>query len=122
MSVLSFDPNAEPATVSLATILPGPDRKRSAACYSFRLLYRNPDPEAIGCVMTWEVQGGRLPYQVAVERDEAGELRLHCTCADAIFRGEVEGRACKHVSGFLKLGRALHEQAQMLRLDLRTAS
>jgi hypothetical protein len=122
MSILSFDPNAEPATVSLATVLPGPDRRRSAKSYSFRLLYRNPDPLAVGCMMTWEVHGGRLAYQLAVEREETGELRLHCTCADAIFRAEPEGRVCKHVSGFLKLGRALHEQAQMLRLDLRPAS
>jgi hypothetical protein len=122
MSLLSFDPNAEPATLSLATVLPGPDRRRSATGYSFRLLYRSPDPEAVGCVMMWEVQGGRLAYQLAVEREETGGLVLHCTCADAIYRAEPEGRVCKHVSGFLKLGRVLHEQAQMLRLDLRPAS
>src|ERR1051325_9130230 len=91
MSVLSFDPNAEPATVALATILPGPDRRRSAKYYSFRLLYRNPDPGSVGCVQTWEVQGGRVPYQLAIEREATGGLRLHCTCADAVFRGETEG-------------------------------
>jgi hypothetical protein len=121
MSVLSFDPDAEPATVALATVLPGPDRKRTVRCYSFRLLYRSPEPEVIGCVTAWEVQGGRAPYQLAVEREETGTLRLHCTCADAIFRAEPEGRFCKHVSGFLKLGCALHEQAQLLG-DLRPAS
>jgi hypothetical protein len=51
--------------------------------------------------MIWEVHGGRLGYQVALERDEAGALRLHCTCADAIFRAESEGRFCKHIRGLM---------------------
>jgi hypothetical protein len=84
--------------------LPGPDRKRSEADYDFELLYRNPDPDAVGCVLTWEVHGGRLPYQIAVERDEAGRLRLYCTCADAIFRGALVGSFCKHVRGFIQSG------------------
>ena len=42
--------------------------------------------------MTWEVSGGRMPYQIALERDDAGSLRIHCTCADAVFRAEDEGR------------------------------
>ena len=29
-------------------------------------------------------------YQIALERDEAGNLRIHCTCADAIFRAEED--------------------------------
>jgi hypothetical protein len=45
-----------------------------------------------------------MPYQVALERDEAGNLRLHCTCADAIFRGEEQGHFCKHVLGLLRIG------------------
>jgi hypothetical protein len=56
--------------------------------------------------MTWEVSGGRMPYQIALERDETGTLRIHCTCADAVFRAEDEGRFCKHVRGLLQVGRA----------------
>lgn len=86
-------------------LLPGPDRKRKAHLYGYRLTYRNPHIGGAGCVMVWEIDGGRLPYQIAVERDEAGELRLHCTCADAVFRAEVAGRHCKHVQGLLTFGR-----------------
>jgi hypothetical protein len=93
----------EPPVV-LFTLLPGPDRKRLARPYGYRLTYRNPEPDAAGCVMLWEVSGGRLHYQVALERDEAGSLRLHCSCADAVFRGEAEGRPCKHVRGLLEIG------------------
>ena len=93
----------EPAAV-LFTLVPGPDRKRTAQPYGYRLTYRNPDGEAAGCVMLWEVSGGRLRYQVALERDEAGTLRLHCSCADAVFRCESEGRFCKHVRGLLEIG------------------
>jgi hypothetical protein len=89
----------------LVTRLPGPGRKRSEALYHYRLTYRNPLDDAVGCVMLWEVSGGRLPYQVALERDEAGSLHVHCTCADAIFRAEGEGRCCKHVQGLLQVGR-----------------
>jgi hypothetical protein len=89
--------------VELFTVLPGPDRKRSARPYGYRLTYRNPGGGA-GCVMLWEVAGGRLGYQIALERDEAGNLRLHCSCADAIFRAEAEGRFCKHVRGLLEIG------------------
>jgi hypothetical protein len=39
-----------------------------------------------------------------LERDEAGNLRLHCTCADAVFRAEEDGRFCKHVRGLLQIG------------------
>jgi hypothetical protein len=46
-----------------------------------------------------------MPYQIALERDEAGTLGIHCTCADAIFRAEEEGRFCKHVHGLLRIGR-----------------
>jgi hypothetical protein len=86
------------------TLLPGPDRKRLIRPYGYRLTYRNPASDAAGCVMLWEVSGGRLSYQIALERDEGGGLRLHCSCADAIFRGESEGRPCKHVRGLLEIG------------------
>ena len=94
---------SEPAAV-LFTLLPGPDRKRQSRPYGYRLTYRNPDRDAAGCVMLWEVSGGRLHYQVALERDESGALRLHCSCADAIYRCESEGRFCKHVRGLLEIG------------------
>ncbi|HEV3261028.1 MAG TPA: hypothetical protein VG013_29525 [Gemmataceae bacterium] len=87
------------------TLLPGADRKRSQSSYCYRLTYQNPLAGGTGCVMLWEVSGGRLPYQIALERDEAGNLRLHCTCADAVFRAEAEGRFCKHVHGLLQCGR-----------------
>ena len=97
------------ATPILFRLLPGPSRQRIASPYGYRLTYRNPESAAPGCVMTWEVSGGRLLYQIALERDPAGNLRLHCTCADAIFRGEVEGRFCKHLLGLLELGRPANE-------------
>jgi hypothetical protein len=88
----------------LFTLLPGPGRKRLTRPYAYRLTYRNPDADAVGCVMLWEVSGGRSKYQVALERDESGGLRLHCSCADAVFRCESEGRRCKHVLGLLAIG------------------
>jgi hypothetical protein len=88
----------------LFALLPGPDRKRSAQPYGYRLSYRNPDAGAPGCVLLWEVSGGRLGYQIALERDEAGNLRFHCSCADAVYRCEAEGRFCKHVRGLLEIG------------------
>ncbi len=91
-------------TTMLFRLLPGPSRKRTASPYGYRLTYRNPQADAPGCVMTWEVSGGRLLYQIALERDDAGGLRLHCTCADAIFRAEAEGRLCKHLCGLLEFG------------------
>jgi len=86
--------------------LPGPDRKRTTSPYTYRLTYRNVRGAVPGCVMTWEVTGGRMPYQIALERDDAGTLRIHCTCADAVFRAEDEGRFCKHVHGLLRIGRS----------------
>jgi hypothetical protein len=85
----------------ILALLPGPDRRRTATTYRYKLIYRNPADKAPGCVMLWEVSGGRLPYQIALERTEKGQLRLHCSCADAIFRAEGEGRFCKHVGGLL---------------------
>jgi hypothetical protein len=122
MSILSLVTQDDPGVVAVLTVLPGPDRKRSASPYSYRLTYRNPDPSAHGCVMAWEVHGGRSAYQIAVERHAADELRVFCTCADAVYRGEVEGHVCKHVTGFLHIGRELQEQAEALRPALRTAS
>jgi hypothetical protein len=69
-------------------------------------------------VLAWEVSGGRSPYQIAVEREENGRLRLHCTCADAVFRAELEGRFCKHVLGFLQTGLAVAHEAAADRPEL----
>ena len=96
--------NSEPLSI-LFTFLPGPDRKRAQSPYAYRLTYRNAQAKLPGCVMTWEVSGGRLSYQIALERTEEGDLRWHCTCADAIFRAENEGHHCKHVKALLSLGR-----------------
>jgi len=46
-----------------------------------------------------------MSYQIALERDEAGDNHLHCTCADAIYRAEDQGRWCKHVQGLFAIGR-----------------
>jgi hypothetical protein len=86
-------------------VLPGPDRKRTHRPYCYQVTYRNPEPGSIGCALLWEVTGGRMEYQIALERDESGKCRLHCTCADAVFRAEDEGRFCKHVEGLLELQR-----------------
>jgi hypothetical protein len=85
--------------------LPGPDRKRRVRPYLYRVTYCSRDPDEVGCAMTWEVIGGRLCYQVALERQKSGRLRWHCTCADAVFRCENQGKHCKHVKGLLALGR-----------------
>lgn len=91
-----------PKNAELMLRIPGPDRKRNLAAYTYRVAYRAPDPRDVGCVAAWEVGGGRLPYQVALERTEAGNLHWHCSCADAVYRGEkIQGHVCKHVAGLL---------------------
>jgi hypothetical protein len=91
----------QPQVVMLA-VLPGPDRKRTDRLYHYRISYRSPEPASAGCVSSWEVSGGRLTYQVALERDEGGRLHWHCSCADAVYRGELKpGHVCKHVRGLL---------------------
>jgi hypothetical protein len=95
-------PLPRPSGAMTVMALPGPDRKRLPAAYTFRATYRNPAAHEPGCVMTWEVCGGRLPYQVALERTPAGEVRWHCSCADAVYRGEDDpGHVCKHVQGLI---------------------
>jgi hypothetical protein len=104
-------PPADPPERTLApsvvyTSLPGPTRKRARSAYCFRLTYRSAEPSGSGCALLWEVEGGRLPYQIALEREDGGGLRYHCTCADAVYRGEADARhVCKHVRGLLTLGR-----------------
>jgi hypothetical protein len=85
--------------------LPGPTRKRTPSPYCYRLTYRNPAAEAQGCVLSWDVLGGREVYQIALERQASGRLRWHCTCADAVYRGESQRHICKHVRGLQALGR-----------------
>jgi hypothetical protein len=113
---LSDLPNPSGTSRVLFTLLPGPDRKRGARPYRYRLTYRNADAEAVGCVMLWEVSGGRLDYQIALEREETGNLRCHCTCADAVYRAEDEGRFCKHIQGLLAFGRPARHLPQVLRI------
>jgi hypothetical protein len=90
---------------TLITVLPGPTRKRRPSPYRYRLTYRNTDPATLGCVLAWEVLGGRQPYQIALEREDDGRCRWHCTCADAIYRGSDGPHLCKHVHALLRLGR-----------------
>jgi hypothetical protein len=86
-------------------LLPGPTRRRLPSPYCYRLTYRNADPAGAGCALLWEVYGGREVYQIALERASAGGLHWHCTCADAVYRGEDAPHTCKHVRGLQKLGR-----------------
>lgn len=83
----------------LFTCLPGPTRKRLLAPYCYRLIHQQRHSHAPGCLLLWDVLGGRDIYQVALERLDGGKLRWHCTCADAIYRGEKRGSLCKHVQG-----------------------
>lgn len=91
--------NNNPPFNMLLTMVPGPDRKRSPSVYEYRMIYKN-ESESPGCGYVWEVMGGRMPYQIAVERKEDGRLNWHCSCADAVYRGEtVQNHVCKHVDG-----------------------
>jgi hypothetical protein len=84
----------------LVAMLPGPDRKRAESLYQYRLLFRDVDPLTEGCVALWQVSGGRMAYQVALQRDERGEIHWHCTCADHAYRHELSAtHCCKHVRG-----------------------
>lgn len=87
------------------TSLPGPTRKRIPSPYCYRLTYETGDYSQPGCLLLWDVMGGRDIYQVALERAEDGRLHWHCTCADAVYRGETPAHACKHVRGLQGQGR-----------------
>lgn len=93
----------------LFMLLPGPTRRRFPTWYSYQLSYQNPRPDAAGCAYLWSVEGGREQYQVAVERTRKGQLRWHCTCADAVYRGEFAEHQCKHVRGLLAWGQPVAE-------------
>jgi hypothetical protein len=96
-------PQSSGRTLGLVTmLLPGADRKRTISLYQYRVTFRTNNGHEPGCVMTWEVSGGRLPYQIAAERLADGSLKYHCTCADAVYRGEGDPHhQCKHVHGLL---------------------
>lgn len=94
--------NRSPAVVFAA--LPGPTRKRTPAPYCYRLTYQGDQNEP-GCAFQWDVMGGRDIYQIALERLTSGELRWHCTCADAVYRGDGARHVCKHVKGLMAQGR-----------------
>ena len=81
--------NASPA--SRPSRPSGPTRRRTPGLYYYRLIYRDALPDQPGCAAVWEVRGGRLRYQIALERDGAGRFHWHCTCADAVYRA-VWGR------------------------------
>jgi hypothetical protein len=105
MRPTSSVPNRLLAAAVVFASLPGPTRKRAPSAYCYRLTYRNPNPTEPGCVLLWDVDGGRQSYQIALERESAGTLRWHCTCADAVYRGEDAPHLCKHVRGLQALGR-----------------
>ena len=92
------------SSVTLLTLLlPGPDRKRTPSPYHFRITYRNPNPEEVGCVATWDVLGGREEYQVSLERTEEKDLRWHCCCPDSVYREDSQKNyLCKHVRGLVQ--------------------
>lgn len=96
-----------PGEVTFAA-LPGPTRKRVPSPYCYRLVFTN-EPEAVGCSLLWEVLGGREVYQVVLERLATGEMRYHCTCPDAVYRGESRPHTCKHIRGLQSIGRGKHE-------------
>ena len=105
MRAASFSPKRHLASGVFFASLPGPTRKRETIPYRYRLTYRTPQPRQPGCVLLWEVDGGRQPYQIALERATNGRFRWHCTCADAVYRGEDAPHLCKHVRGLQALGR-----------------
>ncbi|MHB1422248.1 MAG: hypothetical protein ACYC3I_03425 [Gemmataceae bacterium] len=91
--------NHPPTNGVVFASLPGPTRKRQPSPYCYRLTYRNPQSREPGCVLLWAVYGGRQEYQIALERETTGKLCWHCTCADAVYRGEDAPHVCKHVRG-----------------------
>ncbi len=112
--------NAPRTVVAVVTVvLPGPTRKREPAAYHYHVTYRNPELAEPGCLMTWNVCGGREEYQIAAERTEMGELRWHCTCPDAVYRGaESHAYCCKHIQGLQAL---LHTSGTPVATELTAA-
>jgi hypothetical protein len=104
MSEFAKQKSTNSSRAVLITVLPGPDRRRTDGLYQYRLVYRQPESDAEGCLMLWHVSGGRMPYQVALERDHCGNIYWHCTCADHVYRAELEANhTCKHIRGLLEV-------------------
>ena len=82
-----------------------PDGTRSSWCTGWSTRCWNiTEP---GCVMTWQVTGGREEYQVAAERADDGHINWHCTCPDAIYHERYRNAChCKHVQGIQALLRS----------------
>lgn len=98
-AVVVGDESAVSSQGVLVTLVPGPDRRSTPKPYQFRIVYRSSSRE-IGCVMTWLVLGGRQPYLVTLECTSTGHTRWHCTCTDAVYRGEDRpDYRCKHIRG-----------------------
>jgi hypothetical protein len=97
------------APAVLFAALPGPTRKREPSPYCYRLTYQCNDPAAPGCVLMWDVLGGREEYQIVLERRQGGALCWHCSCADAVYRGDAGPHQCKHVKGLQGVGRGRGE-------------
>lgn len=83
--------------------LTGPTRRQGQVPYLFHLIYRASGTKHLGCVLLWMIQGGREPYQIALERTEYGQMIWHCTCADFVYRRNREGCHCKHVNALAAL-------------------
>ena len=59
-------------------------------------------PGEPGCVVTWEVYGGREEYQISLERTAGGELLWHCTCPTrSTAATTTTPHYCKHVRGLI---------------------
>ena len=94
----------KPDFALITLVLPGSDRKRQPVPYHYRITFRAPDPLEPGCVATWEIYGGREEYQLSLERTREGELLWHCSCPDAVYRGEENKlHYCKHVRALTDL-------------------
>ena len=64
----------------------------------FRLTYRSRDPKADRLYAALGRIRRRSEYQIAVEREEGGCVRWHCTCADWVYRNEdFPDYQCKHI-------------------------
>ena len=55
-------------------------------------------------------EGKPVPPHDSPKRKEKGTIGLHCTCADAVYRAEEQGRFCKHIKGLLHAGASLARQ------------
>lgn len=108
MNIKNRATNSQRSPLVAFATLPGPNRKRKPSPYCYRLTHRSGSPREPGCVLLWDVMGGREIYQVAMERLSGGKLQWHCTCADAVYRGSTQ-HVCKHIRGLIEQGRSKRE-------------